>query len=377
MSPTKSFVFFACLVLLCGIFVPHGASAHEVYVLNQATIAQDLASNSPNPFGAFWTNQYQFFFWGFVAFVTVTTVFFASVFHAFELRCRPFLLYIKRWAPLVTRLTLGVCLIVGTYYQGLFGPELPLIGFAGQWTGLLQWVLYVIGFLILFGFCTRVAAFVALIIFFLSVLRYGSYMLTYTNYLGEILITLILGGGAWSLDAKRLLRVCDLKQNCAEKNPGGGGRSAKRNGAKGFWKDSFADLIKKLEPYAFPIARVGFGVSIVFAAFYAKFLHSTLALDTIAQYHLTNYFHFDPLFIVLGALIIESLVGLFFILGVEVRWTAIFFLFWLALSLLYFGEAVWPHLILLGLNLAFLLHGYDRYSLEGRFFAHPGREPVL
>ncbi len=370
------YVFVFALLL-----VPQDAFAHEVYVLDHATIVQDLATNSPNPFGAFWTNQYQFFFWGFIVFVTVTTVFFASIFHTLESRCRPFLTRIKRWAPCITRITLGVCLVACAYNQGLFGPELPLAGFAGPWAGLVQWILYAVGFLILCGLFTRTAALAALIIFCFSIVHYGSYMLTYSNYLGEILITLILGGGAYSLDAK---------QNYSEKNPGG--RANTKRVVEGLWSATARSLSKflaknlrtrsnrfvlALQPYAFLIARIGFGISIVFAAFYAKFLHSDLALDTIAQYHLTNYFHFDPLFIVLGALIIESLIGLFFILGVEVRWTAIFFLFWLALSLWYFGEAVWPHLILLGLNLAFIFQGYDRYSLEGHFFARTRREPVL
>jgi hypothetical protein len=65
------------------------------------------------------------------------------------------------------------------------------------------------------------------------------------------------------------------------------------------------------------------------------------------------------------------------ILGIEIRWTAIFVLFWLTLSLLYFGEAAWPHLVLFGLGIALFLHGYDRYSLEGQFLKKAHTEPVL
>ena len=118
-------------------------------------------------------------------------------------------------------------------------------------------------------------------------------------------------------------------------------------------------------------------MSVVYAAVYAKFLHANLTLSTIEQYHLLNFFHFDPLFVVLGAFIIESLIGIFFIVGIAIRWTAIFFLFWIGLSLLYFGEAVWPHLVLIGLNITLILHGYDRYSLEGRLFKRRLLEPVL
>ncbi len=79
----------------------------------------------------------------------------------------------------------------------------------------------------------------------------------------------------------------------------------------------------------------------------------------------------------LGAAIIELLIGTFFILGIEIRFTALFVLFWLSLSLSYFGEAVWPHIVLIGIPVAFIFYGYDKYSLEGRFFKRRGREPVL
>jgi uncharacterized membrane protein YphA (DoxX/SURF4 family) len=71
------------------------------------------------------------------------------------------------------------------------------------------------------------------------------------------------------------------------------------------------------------------------------------------------------------------LIGVFFIIGFEIRFTALVFFGFLTLSLFYFGEVVWPHLILLGVNLAFILHGYDRYSIERRFFKKGVREPIL
>lgn len=329
---------------LASFFFAAPASAHEVYVLDHATIVRDMALQSPNPFGAVWENEYRFFFWAFVSVVTVLTVFCVSLFHASWLD--RLLGSLKRYAPVVTRVTLGVCLIACAQFQGLFGPELPLHDFVGAYAPYLRDLLFALGALALIGLFTRTVALIALAIFALSIARYGSYMLTYANYLGEMLITLILGGGIFSIDqfisGKRL-----------------------------------PELARRFEPYAFLLARVGFGVAVMFAAFYAKFLHSQLAVDTVVQYHLTNYFPFPPLFVVLGALIIETLIGLFFILGIEVRWTALFFLFWLALSLWYFGEVVWPHLILIGLNFALIAHGYDRYTLESWVLRRRKAEPVL
>ena len=96
-----------------------------------------------------------------------------------------------------------------------------------------------------------------------------------------------------------------------------------------------------------------------------------------STYNLTQYFPFDPLFIVLGAGIIEFLAGVFIIVGFEIRHTVLFLLFWLTLSLLFFQESVWPHLVLVGVLVALFMRGYDRYTVEGRFWGTGGREPVL
>lgn len=330
-------IWFLFLVLLT---VPLGVSGHEVYVLESETIADALQSFSPNPFEAFYTNQFQFFFWAFVSFVVITTVFFASITHRLEQFFDPFLLKLKPYAPFVARVTLGVCLLASAYNGALFGPELPLADFSSLYSLFMQTALYLSGLLILFGLWNRPATLLALLVFVLSIAQYGTYMLTYINYVGEMLIVLLLGGGLFALE----------------------------RGKK---------ISKRIESYAFLVLRVTFGISVAFAAIYAKFLHSNLALETVMQYNLTNFFPFDPLFIVLGAGIIEVLIGLFFIIGFEIRHTALFFMFWIFLSLLYFGEAVWPHLILIGVNIALFFWGYDRLTLQGRLFGTRRREPVL
>ncbi len=316
--------------LLVGLFLvlaPLGVSAHEVYVLSPETIATDLATPSPNPFSAFATNQFQFFLWGFIAFVLVSTIFFASITHRLEIFFEPYLTRLRPWAAPVARVTLGLCLIASAYNGALFGPELPLGDF-GTFSLLMNAVLYVAGVLVLFNIWTRAGALLALAAFCGGIALYGWYMLTYTNYLGEMLLALFLLKRSW-------------------------------------------------EPYAFLILRVGFGISVAFAALYAKFLHSNLALSVIQQYDLTQFFHFDPLFIVLGACIIEVTMAVFFIVGFELRHTSLFFLFWIFLSLLYFGESVWPHLVLVGVNISLFMYGYDQWTVEGRIFNRGKLQPFL
>jgi hypothetical protein len=309
------------------VLFPFVISAHEVYVLSPETIARDLSTDSPNPFEAFSTNRFQFFLWGFIAFVVVSTIFFASITHRFEIFFEPWLSRLRPWASPVARATLGVCLIASAYNGALFGPELPLSEF-GSWEICVQLGLYFAGALMLWKRLAPVGGVIALCIFALAMIWHGFYMLTYANYMGEILLTVFL------------IR------------PG-------------------------FEALAFLALRIGFGVSVAFAALYAKFLHSNLALSVVHEYNLTQFFHFDPLFVVLGACIIEVLIGIFFIVGFEIRHTALFFLFWIFLSLLYFGEAVWPHLILVSVNAALFMYGYDKWTIEGRLFNRGKLQPFL
>ncbi len=347
MKKKLALILITALMLFC---VATRTFAHEVYVLSPAQIAYDVAHPSPNPLKLIVTDHDDFLTCTIIGVILVGGIFLLSISRWLENALDPILMKAKRYAPIVARLALGFSLIAAGYYNALFGPELPLASLVGHYALIMRIVLYIIGTLIVLGLFVRESAFVALIMFVIAVVVYKTYMLTYVNYVGEIIANMILGGGLWSLD-----RYFSKGRIAADVS---------------LWK-------RKLEPYAMPALRVLFGVSALYASWYAKLFHSELALDTVNDYHLTKYFHFAPLYIVLGALIIESLIGFFFILGIEIRFTALFFLAFLTLSLFFFGEVVWPHIILIGVNIAFIFHGYDRYSLEGRFFKKKNREPVF
>jgi uncharacterized membrane protein YphA (DoxX/SURF4 family) len=211
----------------------------------------------------------------------------------------------------------------------------------------------------IFGLYVRLAASAALILYIIAVWNHGWYMLTYVNYLGEIIVLLILGSHNFSLD-NYLAR---------------GKKSVCRSSA------AFMIWIRKVQAYlaprSFAILRVLFGVALIYASAYAKIIHNNLALFTVEQYHLDKLMGFEPHFLVLGAAIVELAIGLFFIFGIEIRFTSLFLLFWLTLSLIFFGEVVWPHLILIGIPIAYIFYGYDNYSLEGWLFRKKKYEPVL
>lgn len=341
--------------LAAGFFAPALAKAHEVYVLTPNEVSRALMTPAFNEMAVAQTHLPEFFFWAFVAVFTVFVVFFASVSHSLERRLDPWLRSLRTYAAAIARVTVGLSFIAGAYYQATYGPELPISASFGAASGIVTAVLVALGILFIFGLYVRIAALVALALFCISVYLHGVYMLTYTNYVGEILVLLILGSHHGTTPHEAFRRAHT-------------------------WVYS---VTRRLAPYSFAILRVCFGVSLLFSSMYAKILHNNLAL-LVADLPLAGHAHslaqvlgFEPHFLVLGAAIIEIVIAAFFILGIEIRFVSLFLLFWLSLSLLYFGESVWPHVILIGIPIAFICYGYDKYSLEGFLFKKGAREPVL
>lgn len=333
------------------LLAPALASAHEVYVLPTKTIQQAMSMPGFNEWQVIFQNFHQFVFWAFIAALVIFVVFFVSVSRFLERLLDPLLAKLPPYAPVVSRITIALSFLAAAYYKALAGPELPLTATFGTYSGLVTALLVLIGIMLLFGFYVRIAALIALGLFGFEVAAHGFYMVTYTNYFGEIILLLILGAHALGFHSKK----DDLRLAPA-------------------W---LKHLKARLMPYGLLILRVAFGISLLYASLYAKIIHNNLALDVAYRYPaLVHFFGFEPHFLVLGAGIIEILIATFFILGIEIRFTSVFLLFWLSLSLWYFGEVVWPHLILIGIPIAFIFYGYDDYTLEGRFFKK-GRRPVL
>lgn len=339
----------AFLATLSVFLFPALASAHEVYVLDQPTIDAAMAAVSPNPFLAYFGNEYHFYFWAIVSIVVVLTIAAVTFFRLFEKRCGPFLFRMKKFALPVARVTVGLCFIAFAYSGNLYGSELFLDRGFSDLAPYFQVLIAILGLLAVVGYRTRIVGASMVLLYLGALYAYGTYILTYTDFLGAALLLMILGGGKFSLDEVLKLRATP----------------------------AILSFTKPLQPYAFLLLRICFGWGVLFASVYAKYIHSQLALSVVTTYDLTRFFPFDPLFVVLGALIIEFLAGLMILLGIAVRWTVLFLAMWLTLSLLYFQEFIWPHGILFGLAIAIFLHGYDRYTVEGRFLKRGNQEPVL
>ena len=348
---------FFSLIALFSLAIPTIASAHEVYVLTQPEISAGLSEPSFDMVGIALSDSHQFALWALIAALTIIIIFFASVLRPIERALDPTLLRLKPYAPAIARLTVGLGLIAGGYYGATYGPELPLTAAYGSAAHLVSALLIIVGTLIFVGFHARLAALIALALYGYGVYLHGWYMVTYLNYLGEFIVLIVLGSHRASVHS-----ILRMKEHYH--------RALKR-------------ITDTIIPLAFPILRVSFGISLIYASAYAKILHNNLALQVASlplaghPYPLAHYLGFEPHFLVLGAAIIEIVIGLFFVFGIEIRFTSLFMLFWLSLSLWFFGESVWPHIILIGLPIAFIFHGYDKFSLEGLWTLRGRREPVL
>src|SRR5690348_12243897 len=103
------------------LLVPALASAHEVYVLDPATVAAAMASPSQNPFDAIRGNEFNFIFWCIVTFVAFSTVLAASAFRVFERRFDPFLFSLKKYALPIVRISVGLCFVAFSFSGNLYG----------------------------------------------------------------------------------------------------------------------------------------------------------------------------------------------------------------------------------------------------------------
>ncbi|MBP6857825.1 MAG: DoxX family membrane protein [Candidatus Pacebacteria bacterium] len=241
------------------------------------------------------------------------------------------------FGPHFVRFTVAIALFFSAYSNSFLGPELYLSSFPIQQVFKIS--LYFISAMIAIGFMTELAAFLGIIIFLFSFSLFGSYIFTYFNYLGELIVLLLFGMRVFSVD-----------------------------------KYLFGPLrkFKKFEKYETVIVRIMYGFALLYAGLTVKLLHPELTIDVVNTWHLTNFhwlFPSDPLLVTLGAGIVEIIIGLFIILGFEIRLTVLVSLFYITLSLFYFRELVWPHLLLYGISFNLLVQP-EVFTLDHVLFKH-------
>lgn len=327
-------------IILIGLpifFTPLAASAHEAYVLSKPQFEAGLAAPQVDLLHAL-TNPANLatFFAIAVAVTTVLIAYFFAQHSTLGRRIAAGFERFKKYGPVITRLTIVVALFLSSLDGAFLGPELPIsqIPFAP----LVKGAMLVASVSILFGVLTELAAAVAILAFLLAAATFGGYLATYANYLGEFLLLLLFGSRFLSVDGRLF------------------GESKR---------------LRWLKKHETAILRVFYGFALSYAAVNIKILHSQLTLDVINGFHLTKFhllFPSDPLLAALGAALAELLIGVCIMIGFETRLVILVSLFYITLSLLFFSEQVWPHILLYGISFNLLVCP-QTLSLDGFFDA--------
>jgi uncharacterized membrane protein YphA (DoxX/SURF4 family) len=327
--------FFVFPAIMVFFFVPAFASAHEAYVLTAKQFVAGLATTTLNPFSPLVdpTHLQIFLVTAACVLISYILVFLWSATKPAEIFDR----VVRRaniFGPLIIRLAISSSFIYAAMSNAILGPELSLHALALG--GVVRFLLFLCGTMIFFGILTEVAALIALVLFVYSSLTFGVYMLTYANYFGEIIVLLLFGSRHWSFD--KLF----------------------------FGTKLLFDKLRKVDWLETPIVRILYGVALMYAGYTIKFTHQILTIEVYNEYHLVDFFHASAAYIAAGAGLAELMIGLFIILGFNLRWTLIISLIFITLSIFYFRELLWPHLMLYGISFSLLINSGDRWTLDAR-----------
>ncbi len=286
--------------------------AHEAYVMSREQFTQGLQDTSSTAFSSLQNPQNFFLF--ILMSVGALAILATYLFIARSKVGQNFDHFLQKHNDLgmnFLRIAVGTGLIISSYSNRLFGPELLLS--LSPLEPFLRIALLLIGFSYLLNKYVRITSCMGILIYALGYILYQSYILTYCNYLGIFL--------------------------------------------------AFALFPQKSQEKIVYI-RVFAGIALAYAALSIKLLHPQIFVDLLQSYHLTNLLPGDPSFATLGAGISELAIGMLLILGLAVRLGTLMVLVVMTLTLFVFQEVVWPHFILYGLAVSLFINNGGDYRLD-------------
>ncbi|QLC35117.1 DoxX family protein (plasmid) [Halarchaeum sp. CBA1220] len=252
--------------------------------------------------------------------------------------------------PWLLRLSFGLPL-VGAGFAGYFiSPAVTPTG--SILAPLARLVQIGLGFALLFGLATRVAAFLGLLAY-LGVLLVRPELLLAMEYVAGFTVLILLGSGRPSADA--------VLETIAAADGTTYGRIDPVHRVTGVFRDRVAPS-RRFVP---TIVRAGLGVTFLYLGVVEKLLAPGPALQVVAKYNLTQVVPVDPGLWVLGAALAEIALGTALILGLFTRADALTALLMFTLTL--FGlpdDPVLAHISLFGLASALIITGAGPHALD-------------
>lgn len=324
---------FLALLWFFPLLLPLQAYAHEAYVLPADQFNQGLKTYSQNPLRPLFENTYIHATLGITWCIII--VYLLSLLWSASKPAESIDGYIKKTkhlGPFIIRLTLSLTFLYAAQSNVILGPEIPLTTLPGGF--IIRFLLFLMAFMLFLGVLTEVAAMIGLLIFLYILPYFNLYLVTYANYFGELLVLFLFGS--------RFLSVDTLF----------------------FGHKLFFSHLKKYLFLEIPIVRILYAVSLIYAGISIKFLHQDISIAVYNQYRLVTVFHAPATYIAAGAGLSEIAIGLFLLLGFAQRLTIIVSVIFITLSLLYFRELLWPHLILYGISFSLFINSADVYTLD-------------
>ncbi len=240
------------------------------------------------------------------------------------------------YLPWIVRLSVGLVLIGSGLSRVLFMPTIEA-------TGLTALLLTACGFLLLLGFAVRPAALVALGAWAVTLIA-NPELVMMLDLAGGLGVVALLGPGRPSLD--------DLLRAAFPRGPGA--QAATRNLVRGRTDD--------LVPL---VVRLGLGGAFAASGIVDKLLIHEQALAAVDRYGLTDLVPVAPELWVVGAVLIETALGIAILLGVLTRFSAVLGFAVLTLALFALpDDPVIAHVALFGLCSVLVVTGAGRWSLD-------------
>jgi len=237
--------------------------------------------------------------------------------------------------PWLLRLSFGLPLVGAGFAGYLFSPAVTTV--PPSLTAPVRVFQIGVGFLLLFGLATRVAA-VASIVGYLTAFTYDSQLLLAFEYLPGLCAIALLGPGRPSAD-QVLRTVADA-----------GGTTYGEIDPIQTISGAIEDALGPYEGYAVTTVRVGTGLTFCYLGLTQKLAQPEQAMAVVAKYNLTQLLDIAPELWVLGAGLAEFGLGLALLAGLFTRAAAAIGLFTFVLTL--FGipdDPVLAHISLFGL----------------------------
>ena len=250
----------------------------------------------------------------------------------------------REYLPWIVRLSVGLVLIGSGVSRVLFLPTVEADAPAAL-------VLTATGFLLLLGLAVRPAALVALAVYAVTIVG-NPELVMMLDVAGALGVVVLLGPGRPSLD--------DLLRAAFPRGPGA--RAATENLGQGHYDDLVPLLV-----------RLGLGGAFAASGIADKLLIHEQAVAAVAKYDLTAVVPVAPEVWVLGAILIETALGLAIVLGVLTRFSAAVGFAVLTLALFALpDDPVIAHVGLFGLSSLLVITGAGRWSLDRAILAPIG-----